>query len=209
MENSGKPNQKIKRVMDLCLCALGLPVAAPLGALLGLCVWLDGGSSPIYTQERIGRDGKKFTLYKFRTMVPGADTLLKKCLEEHPELAREWKENQKIRHDPRITVLGKFLRKTSLDELPQLINIIKGDMSLVGPRPIVEEEAEKYGKHFVEYCETRPGLTGLWQVSGRNNTTYSQRVAFDRYYVRNWRPGLDWYILLKTIPAVIKGNGSY
>lgn len=181
----------------------------PVCLLLALYISLDGQGAPIYRQERVGRDGKVFLLFKFRTMVRNADSLLKSCLEKDPVLAMEWAENQKLKDDPRLTVAGRFLRKTSLDELPQIINILRGDMSIVGPRPIVEEEKGRYGRYFQEYCEVSPGLTGLWQISGRNNTTYAQRIAYDHYYINNWSVWLDFWIMARTIPVTLKGYGAY
>ncbi len=204
-----KPNETIKRVMDIAICLLGLPFALPIGLLLALIIYADSGAAPIYRHQRIGKGGRPFTIYKFRTMVRGADALLKNYLAQNPELAEEWRKTQKLKNDPRLTRSGHFLRKYSLDELPQIYNILRGEMSLVGPRPIVENEKEKYGRYFEEYCMVRPGLTGLWQTSGRNNTTYSQRVAYDHYYINNWTVWLDLWILAKTVPIAINGNGAY
>lgn len=202
-------HQRAKRIIDVALCLLSAPLSVPLLGLLSIVVFLAGGHSPIYRQERIGRGGKRFILYKFRTMVPNADEYLEQCLKKNPEMAAEWKQNQKLKNDPRITPMGRLLRKTSLDELPQIYNVLKGEMSLVGPRPIVQEEMERYGRYFEYYAMTRPGLTGLWQVSGRNNTTYMQRIAFDRYYISHWSTGMDCWILFKTVSAVLKGRGCY
>lgn len=204
-----KPNETIKRVMDIAICLLGLPFALPIGLLLALIIYADSGAAPIYRHQRIGKGGRPFTIYKFRTMVRGADALLKNYLAQNPELAEEWRKTQKLKNDPRLTRSGHFLRKYSLDELPQIYNILRGEMSLVGPRPIVENEKEKYGRYFEEYCMVRPGLTGLWQTSGRNNTAYSQRVAYDHYYINNWTVWLDLWILAKTVPIAINGNGAY
>jgi lipopolysaccharide/colanic/teichoic acid biosynthesis glycosyltransferase len=142
-------------------------------------------------------------------MVQNADRLLHEYLQQHPELREEWERDQKLRNDPRITRVGRFLRKTSLDEFPQLWNVLLGEMSLVGPRPIVEDEVKRYGSLFALYTKVRPGLTGLWQVSGRNDTTYAERVAMDAYYVRNWSPWLDLYILARTVWVVLFGKGAY
>lgn len=204
-----KPNRRVKRFLDYFICFAVMPLALPLGAVLALMVKIDSKGSPIYRQERIGKDGKPFMIYKFRTMVDNADELLDTYLRKNPELAGEWKKNQKLKNDPRLTRAGRFLRKTSLDELPQILNIIQGDMTLVGPRPIVESEKEKYGRFFDEYCEVRPGLTGLWQTSGRNDTTYSQRVAYDHYYINHWTIWLDFWIMGKTIPVALIGRGAY
>lgn len=204
-----RPAQPVKRSMDIFLCLLGMPVILPLAFVLILFICLTSKGAPIYRQERIGKDGKKFMLYKFRTMVRNADQILDQYLESNPELAREWAENQKLKNDPRLTTAGRFLRKTSLDELPQIINILQGNMTLVGPRPIVADEMSRYGRYYQEYCDVYPGLTGLWQTSGRNCTTYAQRVAYDHYYINNWTLWLDLWILARTIPVTIKGYGAY
>jgi Undecaprenyl-phosphate galactose phosphotransferase WbaP len=163
----------------------------------------------LYRQWRVGRNGRRIGVYKFRTMVRNADAVLREMLEKDPELAAEWERDQKLRCDPRVTRVGAFLRKTSLDELPQLINVVTGDMSLVGPRPVVEGERGKYGPVFDEYCRVRPGITGLWQVSGRNNTSYAERVAYDHYYINNWSVWMDIWILCRTVPVVLTGYGAY
>lgn len=195
--------------MDLGLCLASLPLTLPLCLLIGLAVLLESGASPIYRQKRLGKGGKTFTLYKFRTMIRDADLVLEKCLSQDTRFKLEWSESQKVKKDPRITRIGRFLRKSSLDELPQIFNILLGHMSLVGPRPIVEEEINRYGRYYADYCRSYPGLTGLWQVSGRNDTSYRQRVAYDHYYVNNWRLSFDIYILIKTIPVIISGKGAY
>lgn len=199
----------IKRAIDILFCILLLPVVVPLGLLLALLIRLDSPGAPIYRQMRIGRNGRMLRVYKFRTMVSDADALLKEWLAVNPALKEEWERDHKLRDDPRITRMGHFLRKTSLDELPQLLNVALGDMSLVGPRPIVAAEVKKYGPVFDEYCRVRPGLTGLWQISGRNNTTYAERVAFDHYYINNWSVWMDIWILARTIPVVLTGHGAY
>lgn len=204
-----KPRSGIKRFLDYFICLSAMPLILPLGLILAALVRMDSEGSPIYRQERIGKDGKPFMIYKFRTMVDNADALLAKYLRENPDLAEEWKKSQKLKKDPRLTRAGHFLRKTSLDELPQVLNILQGDMTLVGPRPIVENEKAKYGRFLEEYCEVRPGLTGLWQTSGRNNTTYSQRVAYDHYYINHWTIWLDLWILGKTVPVALSGRGAY
>lgn len=204
-----KPHAGTKRAMDMLICILAMPLALPLLGILALLVRLDSPGAAIYRQERIGRNGAPFTLYKFRTMIPNADQALMDYLARDEDLAREWAENQKLRDDPRLTRAGRFLRKTSLDELPQIFNVLAGSMTLVGPRPIVASEMVKYGRYLEEYCLVKPGLTGLWQTSGRNDTTYSQRVAYDHYYINNWSMGLDLWILAKTIPVAISGRGAY
>lgn len=204
-----KPRQRLKRVLDILICAAAMPVALPLSALLAILIRLGSDGNVIYSQERIGRNGKPFLLYKFRTMTADADVRLERYLAANPELAAEWAASQKLKNDPRLTRIGFFLRKYSLDELPQILNILRGDMTLVGPRPIVANETVKYGRYFEEYCEVRPGLTGLWQTSGRNDTTYSQRVAYDHYYITHWSLGLDLWIMAKTIPVALGGRGAY
>jgi lipopolysaccharide/colanic/teichoic acid biosynthesis glycosyltransferase len=162
-----------------------------------------------YGQWRIGYGGRRFRAWKFRTMVVNAEQQLEMHLANSPELRREWERDHKLRNDPRVTAIGRFLRKTSLDELPQLANVLIGQMSLVGPRPIVEEEIVKYGDAFRLYLRVRPGLTGLWQVSGRNDTGYAQRVRLDMHYVRNWSPWLDIHLLARTIGVIAGQKGAY
>lgn len=204
-----KPRQRLKRILDILICGAAMPAILPLGLLLGLIIRLDSKGAPIYRHERIGKNGKPFQIYKFRTMTADADAQLEQYLEQNPDMAAEWRAGQKLKHDPRLTRIGHFLRKTSLDELPQIINILRGQMTLVGPRPIVVNEKTKYGRYFEEYCQVRPGLTGLWQTSGRNDTTYSQRVAYDHYYINHWSIWLDLWILAKTIPVALSGRGAY
>lgn len=198
-----------KRLFDLVVVALFSPILALLTGLFCLLIVLDSPGRPFYGQRRLGRNGKPFTAWKFRSMRPDADTILKECLERDPALREEWQRDHKLRRDPRITRVGRLLRKTSLDELPQLWNIVTGEMSLVGPRPIVDAEIAKYGSHFDLYTRVRPGLTGLWQVSGRNNLPYEERVALDAYYVRNWSVWLDLFIVAKTVRVVMRGEGAY
>lgn len=199
----------VKRCMDVLLCAMGGVVLLPFGLLLALAIRLDSRGPVFYRQRRIGRGGREILIFKFRTMVEHADNVLNEVLERDPELRAEWMRDQKLKNDPRITRVGRLLRKVSLDELPQLLNVVTGDMSLVGPRPIVEKEIDKYGPVYDEYCMVRPGITGLWQISGRNNTTYEERVAFDHYYINNWSVWMDLWILGKTVPVVITGYGAY
>ena len=142
-------------------------------------------------------------------MAANADAVLEDWLARDPALREEWKRDHKLKHDPRVTRMGTFLRKTSLDELPQLINVVMGGMSLVGPRPIVAEEIEKYGEVYGEYCRVKPGITGLWQISGRNDTSYEERVAYDHYYINNWSVWMDLWILGRTVPVVLSGYGAY
>ncbi|WP_297261415.1 undecaprenyl-phosphate galactose phosphotransferase WbaP [uncultured Desulfovibrio sp.] len=199
----------LKRLLDLGIC---LPLAVLLlvpGLCIALAIRLDSRGPAIYRQRRLGQGGKEIRICKFRTMIVNADAALARYLDERPELRAEWERDHKLKHDPRVTRVGAFLRKTSLDELPQLINVLLGDMSLVGPRPIVEGERKKYGLVYENYCRVRPGVTGLWQVSGRNNTSYEERVALDNYYVTNWSVWMDLWILGKTPFVVVTGYGAY
>ena len=191
-------NQAVKRLLDILSVGLGGLLISPLVGLLALAVYLDSPGPVFYGHRRVGKDGRVFKAWKFRTMVPGADALLERHLTQNPALRAEWDATQKLREDPRVTRVGKFLRRYSLDELPQLWNILAGEMSLVGPRPIVTAEISKYGKAFELYRMVTPGLTGYWQVSGRSNTSYAYRVELDDYYVRNWSVWLDLVILLRT-----------
>ena len=162
-----------------------------------------------YRQTRIGRGGKPFKVVKFRSMVMNADQALEQYFERYPQLRVDWEKDQKLKSDPRITRIGRFLRQTSLDEMPQLWNVLRGEMSVVGPRPIVQAEVSRYSDKFGLYLQVLPGITGLWQVSGRNNVTYDERVNFDTYYVRNWSVWLDIYILIRTVKVVLAGDGAY
>ncbi|NET33989.1 MAG: undecaprenyl-phosphate galactose phosphotransferase WbaP [Cyanothece sp. SIO1E1] len=199
----------VKFSMDRLLALLmGLPLL-PFMGLMTLLITLDSPGPVFYGHARIGQGGKTFKAWKFRSMVPNADKVLRKYLEKHPELCKSWNQDQKLKHDPRITRVGRFLRRTSLDELPQIWNVLRGEMSLVGPRPIVDEEIWRYGEKFPLYTKVLPGVTGLWQVSGRNNLTYNERVRLDSYYVRNWSIWLDIYIMVRTVWVVIMGDGAY
>jgi Undecaprenyl-phosphate galactose phosphotransferase WbaP len=202
-------NLAVKRVLDILFSLVLSILFLPVVFLVGLLTKMDSRGPIFYQQERIGMGGRRIRVYKFRTMVENADSALKDCIEKNFENRMEWEQNHKLRDDPRITRFGRFLRKYSIDELPQLINVLKGDLSLVGPRPIVDAEVHHYCENITEYKNVRPGVTGLWQVSGRNNTTYDERVRFDVYYVRNWSIWLDLYILLRTIWVVLKRDGAY
>ncbi|TWU67669.1 undecaprenyl-phosphate galactose phosphotransferase WbaP [Crateriforma conspicua] len=200
----------VKRITDVAGAAVLLVVLAPLAAMIALFIRVVSPGPVFYSHERIGKGGVRFQAWKFRTMVVDADQRLKHLLDSDPDLKLQWQADQKLRQDPRvIPVLGNFLRKSSLDELPQLWNVLWGQMSLVGPRPIVESEIEKYRGEFERYLAVRPGMTGLWQVSGRNDTTYDERVALDRFYVRNWSYWLDYYLLLRTIRTLLLREGAY
>ena len=181
----------------------------PLMLLVAIAVFAHDGGPIIFAHRRIGKDGKTFPCLKFRSMAVDAEQRLKDVLENNAEARAEWERDHKLRDDPRVTKLGAFLRKTSLDELPQLFNVLRGEMSLVGPRPIVTGEIAKYGKRFRHYCAVKPGITGLWQISGRNDTTYRARVAMDCIYAKSRNVGLDLAILFFTVPAVLQRRGSY
>jgi len=202
-------NRVIKRIIDLWLLSLSVVFILPLGTLIVLAIVAESGRPIFFRHERIGRGGRCFSAWKFRTMVPDAEAVLRKALENDGSLRSEWEANQKLKRDPRLTRVGRVLRRLSLDELPQLWNILRGEMSLVGPRPIVEGEIEKYGDDYDLYLRVRPGLTGLWQVSGRSDLSYEERVRLDAYYVRNWSVWLDLVILVRTVIAVLSGKGAY
>jgi exopolysaccharide production protein ExoY len=189
--------------MDIALAVVGLLLLLPAIALIIILVKANMGGPVLFRHRRVGHSGEEFDCYKFRTMVRDAGEVLSRYLESNPEAREQWAATRKLAHDPRVTSLGRLLRKSSLDEVPQLINIIRGEMSFVGPRPVVAEELTRYGTAVKYYLAARPGLTGLWQVSGRSKVSYGHRVAFDSYYVRNWSMSLDLIIALKTIPAVL------
>jgi undecaprenyl-phosphate galactose phosphotransferase len=201
-------NRVLKRLFDIIVSLAGLTVILPLGVLIGAAVWLDTGGI-IFAHRRIGRNGKEFYCYKFQSMVKNAEKILEKYLSENAAAREEWKESYKLQNDPRVTRLGSFLRKTSLDELPQIINVLKGEMSLVGPRPIVRAETVKYGSSIEDYYLVRPGITGMWQVSGRSDTTYEERVGMDSWYVKNWSVWIDMVYLAKTVKVVLLRKGAY
>jgi len=199
----------VKRVMDLSVVIIGGALLLPLFGVITLCVCLDSKGGCFYGHSRIGKHGRKFRMWKFRTMLQNADLVLTEYLEKYPKLKAEWEADQKLKYDPRITRIGGLLRKYSLDELPQIWNVFKGEMSLVGPRPIVDEESRRYAEKFEFYKQVKPGITGLWQVSGRNDTTYEERVQLDEQYVRSWSIWLDVYILIKTVWVVLRRDGAY
>jgi Undecaprenyl-phosphate galactose phosphotransferase WbaP len=201
-------NRGVKRAFDLAVASAALLFLAPLMVVTAMLVRRDGGPA-LYAHGRIGLHGRRFRCLKFRTMVSDADQVLEAHLAASLEAAEEWARDRKLRDDPRLTPLGRFLRKSSIDELPQLINVLKGDMSLVGPRPIVESEQSFYGDDLGFYLQVRPGITGLWQVSGRNNLSYTRRVALDGWYARNWSLWHDIAILCGTVPAVLRREGAY
>ena len=187
------------------------------GAALRGGTWIDVSKDPVTDSGKrskkghlaLVRDGATFTAWKFRTMVRNASEVLARHLERNPALRQEWDRSHKLRHDPRVTAAGRVLRRTSLDELPQIWNVLRGEMSVVGPRPIVADEIALYGEAYELYTRVRPGITGLWQVSGRNDLPYEKRVQLDTYYIRNWSPWLDLYILARTVAAVLMARGAY
>lgn len=195
-----------KRIFDLLLAVALLPLLGPLIAILWVLVRRDGGDG-FFGHARIGRDGRRFKCWKIRTMVPGAEEKLQAYLRAHPAAAREWEANRKLANDPRITPIGHFLRRSSLDELPQLWNVFMGEMSFVGARPVTGDELGKYGPYAGSYLAQSPGVTGVWQVSGRNEVSYEARVAMDHAYLRDMSFGLDLKMLFKTWLVVIRRTG--
>ena len=204
-----RTNRLLKWLFDWCLTFVGTVCISPFLILIGLWIYSDSPGPVIFKHRRIGKGGKEFYCYKFRTMCVDAKEKLEELLESNPEAKREWEENFKLKHDPRVTRSGAFLRSTSLDELPQIFNVLKGEMSLVGPRPIIKEEIHYYGKYIDDYYMVRPGITGMWQTSGRSDTGYEQRVQMDTWYVRNWDFWFDVVLLWRTAKVVISGKGAY
>ena len=199
----------LKRAFDLILITLLMPILLPLIGVIWLAIKLSSGGDVFFVQERMGRRATKFRCCKFRTMHPNGNEILEAYLAAHPDQREEWNRNFKLKNDPRVTWVGRILRKTSLDELPQLFNVLRGEMSLVGPRPLLESELPRYGTAYASYVQMVPGITGLWQISGRSNTTFDERAEYDEYYVRNWSPWLDIYILGCTIKVVMRCEGAY
>jgi Undecaprenyl-phosphate galactose phosphotransferase WbaP len=207
---AARPDANLRgRVLDLLLSPLVLLFVAPLLLAIAAAIYMQDRRPILFAHDRIGRNGRVFRCLKFRTMVVDSDARLAALLASDPGARAEWERDHKLRTDPRVTRLGIFLRRSSLDELPQLFNVLLGDMSLVGPRPIVEAEIERYGSRFPHYCAVRPGITGLWQISGRNDVHYRRRVAMDVLYARSKCVWIDIWILLMTIPAVLLKRGSY
>lgn len=199
----------IKRGFDVVGAASGILLLSPLFLMLAMLVKFSDGGRVFYGHRRIGRNGNVFHCLKFRTMVVNGDEVLAAHFAKNPQSREEWLATRKLQDDPRVTRVGAVLRKLSLDELPQMFNILRGDMSIVGPRPVVKDELELYGPAADYYLKSRPGLTGLWQVSGRNDVSYGTRIAFDRHYVENWSFIFDLKIIAKTVPAVFSSRGSY
>lgn len=202
------PARLTKRLFDTVAAALLLVTLSPVLLLLALLIRRDGGPA-LFAHPRIGKQGRVFNCYKFRTMVVDAEQQLEQLLQKRPELRHQWQRERKLRHDPRVSPIGRLLRRTSLDELPQLINVVRGEMSLVGPRPVVRAELPRYGDEVGYYLMVRPGMTGLWQVSGRNDVDYDTRVYLDTWYVKNWSLWHDLVILIKTVRVVLSRSGAY
>ena len=198
-----------KRVLDFVLSAIVFVLLSPLFVILPVIIKLTSKGPVFYVANRLGRLGRPIKVFKFRTMYADADRRLREILASDPAAAKEYARTFKLKHDPRVTPFGRFLRKTSLDELPQIFNVFRGDMSLIGPRPIVQRELEYYGADYEVFSRVRPGITGLWQCSGRSDTNYTRRVALDIYYVLNWSPWMDIWILIRTVFAVLFMKGAY
>jgi Undecaprenyl-phosphate galactose phosphotransferase WbaP len=210
VQQSALPERLVsKRVLDLLFSVTALVILSPVLAAIALAIRLESHGPAIFGHTRIGQNGRAFKAWKFRTMVVNGDEVLEEHLRKNPAARAEWERDHKLRKDPRVTRVGAFLRKTSLDELPQLWNVLVSDMSLVGPRPIVEAEIPKYGNSFSLYTRVKGGVTGLWQVSGRNDVAYEERVKLDSFYVRNWSVWLDLCILYRTIGTVLFRSGAY
>lgn len=198
-----------KRGIDILLALSGIVLLSPLLIICFAVTYLTSPGPALFRHKRIGYNGKSFDCLKFRTMVTDASERLQLLLDSDPGAAAEWAANRKLRDDPRITVIGEILRKSSLDELPQLFNVLMGDMSIVGPRPVTVDELERYDSSVGAYLACRPGITGLWQVSGRSSTTYDKRVACDAFYARNWTMALDIKIMIVTIPSLLVSDSAF
>ena len=206
----GKFNYRVvKRGLDILLVLAMLPILLPLCTVIAVMIRSTSPGPIFFSHRRIRRHGAFFSMWKFRTMCVNSAEVLEDYLREHPGARAEWRKNHKLKNDPRVTKVGNFLRRTSLDELPQLWNVLAGTMSLVGPRPIVAAEVEKYGEYFSDYCAVKPGITGLWQISGRSRVKYPKRVQLDRQYARQWSLARDFRILLKTFSSVVNQDGAY
>ncbi|WP_309092346.1 sugar transferase [Phenylobacterium sp.] len=199
----------VTEAMNFTIALVALIFLAPLMIAVAILVYAQDGGPAIFAHKRLGKGGRHFRCLKFRSMAIDAEQRLADLLARDPEARAEWEKDHKLRNDPRVTKLGAFLRKSSLDELPQLFNVLRGEMSLVGPRPIVDAEVPKYGRRFRHYCAVKPGITGLWQVSGRNDTSYRARVAMDCVYAERRNALLDAKIMVATVPAVLLSRGSY
>ena len=195
----------VKRIIDIIIGVIGLIICLPIFVIIGIIIKIDSKGPILFKHKRIGKHGKKIEIYKFRTMIDNAEEAMKNFTEEQK---KEFAENFKLENDPRVTRVGKILRKTSLDELPQIINILKGEMSIIGPRPIVKSELEKYGNNQGKFLSVAPGLTGYWAANGRSDVSYEERMALELYYVENRSLILDLKIFFKTILSVLKGRGA-
>jgi exopolysaccharide production protein ExoY len=204
-----RSGDRLCRAIDIAAAATLIAILAPLLVLISLAVKLTSAGPVVFSHPRIGRDGRPFRCYKFRSMVCDAEERLAELLASDPAASAEWAVAHKLRKDPRITPIGNFLRRSSMDELPQLFNVLFGDMSLVGPRPVTFAEAQRYGRYFREYCRVRPGITGLWQISGRSDTSYRRRIALDVAFIRARDVKLYLRILIGTVPCVLMSRGSY
>jgi exopolysaccharide production protein ExoY len=198
-----------KRVVDIAVALSAIILIAPLLIICFLATVLSSPGPALFRHRRVGFNGREFDCFKFRTMVTDAPDRLRQLLDADPLAAAEWETHRKLRNDPRVTAIGAILRKSSLDELPQLFNVLRGDMSIVGPRPVTEEELVRYSSSVGAYLACRPGITGLWQVSGRSTATYNKRIACDTFYARNWSMALDAKILIVTIPSVLLLDNAY
>jgi exopolysaccharide production protein ExoY len=202
-------NGRLKRAFDFAVAALTLVFLAPALLTIAVLIKLTDPGPVLYRHTRVGRQGERFECLKFRTMATDSEERLARILLDDPYAAEEWQSNQKLRDDPRVTPIGAFLRKSSLDELPQLWNVVRGDMSIIGPRPITRAELNRYGRERRYYLLVRPGITGLWQVSGRSSTGYDKRIRYDREYLEEWSWLGEFWILLMTVPAVLNtGDAS-
>jgi Undecaprenyl-phosphate galactose phosphotransferase WbaP len=201
--------RSLKRLLDVTLAHMLFILVSPLLLMVSIAIKLEGKGGVLFKQCRIGRNGREFIMWKFRTMIPDADHKLQDCLSDDPQLKNEWDAKQKLRNDPRLTRVGKLIRKWSLDELPQLINVMRGEMSLVGPRPFFSNQFRFYGEGLNLYYRVSPGMSGMWQVTSRNEATFAERVRLDEYYIRNWSIWLDIYIIVRTIWVVLRRRGAY
>lgn len=202
-------NEAVKRTIDITGGLVGMIFLIPVTIIVAILNFVNKENGPIfYAQKRIGKDGKIFKMYKFRTMVVDADKKLNDILESNPELRKEWEENRKLKNDPRITRIGNFLRKTSIDEIPQFVNVLIGNLSLVGPRAVVYDEIEKFGDYQKDVLSVKPGITGYWAANGRSDTSYDERVFMETKYARNCSVWMDIKIIFKTVISVIKGEGA-
>ncbi len=198
----------VKRAFDVLCATVILILTLPVFAFVAVAIKMDRSGPVFYRHRRIGLGGREFDCLKFSSMIPDGDQVLAAYLARNPEAAEEWTQKRKLTDDPRVTPIGRFLRRSSLDELPQILNVLRGEMSLVGPRPVVRDELSRYDLQLVHYLRSRPGITGLWQISGRSDTSYEQRVNFDRHYALKWSAAEDISIMLRTIPALLERRGA-